>query len=74
MEDLVLENSRNGQRGTRDILKDEHPQGKDPNVCSLLNGEHEPANPIIFDGLDAGAIDALSGPRSPWLGIGLYVI
>lgn len=38
------------------ILKDKHPIGKDPPPCTLLNGDPEPVNPILFDGLSADTI------------------
>ena len=43
-------------RSTRDILKDKHPLGKEPDAYSLKDGEPEPVNPIIFDGLDADSV------------------
>ena len=34
-------------RSTKNVLK-----GKDPDACSLVDGESEPVNPITFDGLE----------------------
>ena len=59
LEDLIPETTADGEsilRSTRDVLKEKHPLGKDPDTCSLVNGEPEPVNPIVFDGLDADAI------------------
>ena len=43
-------------RSTREVLNDKHPLGKEPDACCLVDGESEPINSIIFDGLDADAI------------------
>ena len=59
LEDLIPETTEDGEsilQSTRDVLKEKHPLGKDPEACSLIEGEPEPVNPIIFDGLDAEAI------------------
>ena len=59
LEDLIPETTEDGEsilRSTRDVLKEKHPLGKDPDTCSLVNNEPEPVNPIIFDSLDADAI------------------
>ena len=59
LEDLVPARCANGEtvlRSTRDVLKDKHPLGQDPDTCCLMDGEYEPVNSITFDGLDADAI------------------
>ena len=59
LDDLVPETTSDGESETRsvqDILKDKHPVGKDPSPGTLLNGDPEPVNPILFDGLDADTI------------------
>ena len=59
LEDLVPETTHDGEsilRSTRDVLSEKHPPGKDPDACSLVDGEPEQVNPITFDGLDADAI------------------
>ena len=59
LEDLIPETTEDGEsilRSTRDVLKEKHPLGKDPDACSLVDGVPEPVNPITFDGLDADAI------------------
>ena len=59
LEDLVPERCANGEtilRSTRDVLKDKHPLGQDPDTCCLMDGEYEPVNSITFDSLDADAI------------------
>ena len=56
LEDLIPETTEDGEsilRSTRDVLKEKHPLSKDPEACSLVEGEPEPVNPILFDGLDA---------------------
>ena len=48
LEDLIPETTEDGEsilRSTRDVLKEKHPLGKDPDTCSLVNGEPEPVNP-----------------------------
>ena len=57
--DLIPETTKDGEsilQSTRDVLKEKHPLGKDPEACSLIEGEPEPVNPITFDGLDADSI------------------
>lgn len=59
LEDLVPERCTNGEsilRSTRDVLKEKHLLGRDPDACCLMDGEYEPVNSITFDGLDADAI------------------
>ena len=59
LEDLVPEKTKDGEvvlRSTSDVLKEKHPLGKDPDAHSLIDGEPEAVNPIIFDGLDADTI------------------
>ena len=41
---------------TRDVLKEKHPLGKDPDACSLLDSKPKPVNSITFNTLDADAI------------------
>lgn len=75
LEDLIPETTEDGEsilRSTRDVLKEKHPLGKDPDTCSLVNNEPEPVNPIIFNGLDADAIrhtalhtHGAAGPSGP---------
>ena len=55
LDDMVPETSSNGEtklRSTRNILLDKHPSGKAPAARSLLNGDPEPVNPILFDGTE----------------------
>ena len=43
-------------RSTRDILKEKHPKGKDANLRTLVEGDTDHVNPIIFESLDGHAI------------------
>jgi hypothetical protein len=59
MDDLIPDSLNDGEsvmKSTRDILEEKHPTGKTANPCTLLPGEPEKANPIIFESLDANAI------------------
>ena len=59
LDDLIPETTGEGEtrmRSTRDVLSEKHPLGKDPDPCSLLDGQPTQANPIIFDALNADTI------------------
>ena len=41
---------------TRGTFPSNTPLGTEPEACTLLEGEKDPVNPILFDSLDADAI------------------
>ena len=58
LDDLIPEtkDGETNMRSTRDILEEKHPKGRDADPRTLVEGDPNHVNPVIFESLDGDAI------------------